>query len=120
MNSQLLNEKRMKMKLKFKFMVAVGLVLSTMTLAQAASTTDATLKKGKDLLDKSCMACHAAKFNGDPTYVYTRPDHKVHNLTQLSAQVERCSTNSNAGWFPDDEAAVVAYLNARFYKFKTN
>lgn len=108
------------MKLKFKFALALGLVLSTLTLAQAASTTDATLKKGKDLLDKSCMACHAAKFDGDPTYVYTRPDHKVHNMAQLSARVQGCSNHNNTGWFPDDEAAVTAYLNERFYKFKTN
>ena len=29
-----------------------------------------------------------------------------------------CSAQTNAGWFPEDEANVAAYLNQRFYKFK--
>ncbi len=86
--------------------------------AQAAVVAKADLQAGKALLEKSCMACHAAKFNGDPTRIYTRADRKVKNLQQLAARVSACSENNNTGWFPEDEANVTAYLNEKYYKFK--
>ena len=85
--------------------------------AQAAVVVKADAQKGKALLEQSCMACHAAKFGGDPTRIYTRPDHKVQNLQQLSARVRACSVNTNTGWFPEDEAYVTQYLNQQYYKF---
>lgn len=89
-----------------------------MTMALADTSPKPDMQLGKQLFEKSCMSCHAAMFHGDATRIFTRPDHKVHNLAQLSARVEGCSANNNTGWFPDDEADVVAYLNQKFYKFK--
>ncbi len=74
--------------------------------------------KGKTLTDKHCVACHVSLFQGDGSAVYTRPDHKVRNPTQLAARISACNANTGAGWFPEDELDVAAYLNKRFYQFK--
>ncbi len=92
------------------------LTLLSASVAQAADAVDAAA--AMKLYDKSCMACHAAKFGGDGSSVFTRPDHKVHDLKQLQARVTGCSMKTNAGWFPSDEATVAAWLNQAYYKFK--
>ena len=77
---------------------------------------DAT--KGKALVDKQCVACHVSLFKGDGSAVYTRADHKAKNPNQLAARIAGCNTNTGAGWFPEDELNVAAYLNNTYYKFK--
>ncbi len=94
-----------------------GLVVCFASVA-AFAATPVDPAAGKVLLEKSCMACHAAKFNGDATRVFTRPDRKVKSYPQLLARVQACSLHTNTGWFPEDEANVAAYLNQKFYKFK--
>ena len=37
---------------------------------------------------------------------------------QLLAQVQLCNVELKAGYFPDEEEHVAAYLNARYYGFK--
>lgn len=37
---------------------------------------------------------------------------------QLAARIRACNNNSGAGWFPEEEAHVAAYLNATYYRFK--
>ncbi len=75
-------------------------------------------KVGKALLDKSCINCHAAKFGGDGSSIYTRPNRIVHNPAQLSARITACNVNTGTGWFPEEETDVAAYLNQKYYKFK--
>lgn len=104
----------------------VGLVVACLVSASVSTFAGATVMvspqldpmAGKALLEKSCMSCHASMFHGDATRIYTRPDRKVKSLQQLNAQVRACSANANAGWFPEDEANVAAYLNQKYYKFK--
>ena len=99
------------------YMTAIGLTFGILMSANAlADTID--LQAGKALLEQSCVKCHASKFNGNPTQVYTRPNHKVKSLDQLNSQVRSCSVNNNTGWFPAEEANVAAYLNQKYYKFK--
>jgi hypothetical protein len=50
--------------------------------------------------------------------MYTRPERKVKNPSQLLTQVRACNTMLNTGWFPEDEENVAAYLNREYYKFK--
>lgn len=73
---------------------------------------------GKTLADKSCNACHVSMFGGDGSKVYTRPDHKVKNPQQLLSRIRICNTNSGAGWYPEEEIHVAAYLNMNYYHFK--
>ena len=86
--------------------------------AHAAPFSKGDPAKGKVLHDKSCISCHASMVGGDGSEIYTRPDHKVKNAQQLAARVSACNANTGAGWFPEDEAHVDAYLNQQYYKFK--
>jgi cytochrome c len=88
------------------------------TAAHAAPATKADPKIGKTLHDKSCTSCHVSMFGGDGSKMYTRADRKTQTLEQLTARVSGCNANTGAGWFPEDEAHVAAYLNQQYYKFK--
>jgi len=59
----------------------------------------------------NCETCHSSE-------VYTRSDRLSTNMTKLEAFVERCNTNLDVGWFPEDVAAVASYLNSEYYKFE--
>lgn len=74
--------------------------------------------KGKALHDKSCISCHAGMVGGDGSKIYTRADRKVKTAQQLASRISACNANTGAGWFPEDEAHVAAYLNQQYYKFK--
>ena len=96
------------------FFAALGVV----PLAAAAVVVSGNPQAGQALYEKNCMACHAAKFGGDGSAIFTRPNHKVQNMAQLQAQVTACSVHNNTGWFPSDEANVAAWLNQQYYRFK--
>lgn len=98
------------------FFTSLSLALMVATPAIAESMGDA--KIGKTLHDKSCIACHASKFGGDGSKMYTRADRKVSSQQQLSSRVKACNNNVGSGWFPEEEAHVAAYLNATFYHLK--
>lgn len=94
--------------------IFAGLLLGWGSAAHA-QTGDPKL--GKKLVEKSCMACHVSMFGGDGSRIYTRPDRKIKNMRQLMSQVRTCNTNVGAGWMPEDEAHVAAYLNDTYYRF---
>jgi mono/diheme cytochrome c family protein len=97
----------------------LGLVLCTVTFSvHAAPFAKGNPQIGKKLLDKSCVACHASMFGGDGSSIYTRSDRKVNNPQQLLSRIRACNTNVGAGWYPEDEENVAAYLNATYYHFK--
>lgn len=75
-------------------------------------------KAGKVLHDKTCTSCHIGMFGGDGSKIYTRADRKTRTAQQLAARISGCNANTGAGWFPEDEAHVAAYLNQQYYKFK--
>ncbi len=85
---------------------------------QAAPFDKGDPKVGKALHDKSCTSCHINMFGGDGSKIYTRADRKTQTAQQLAARISGCNANTGAGWFPDDEAHVGAYLNQQYYKFK--
>lgn len=67
--------------------------------------------KGQALHAKNCSACHG-------TEVYSRADRKMKTPAQLAGRISGCNANTGAGWFPEEEQHVGAYLNQTFYKFK--
>jgi hypothetical protein len=85
--------------------------------ADPAIHGDAT-RGEKSFNDRNCNACHMRKFGGTGEEMFTRADRKVKTLPMLAAQVAACNTNLNAGWFPEDEENVVAYLNQKYYHLK--
>lgn len=70
----------------------------------------ADIENGDDLHFESCTGCHDES-------VYTRADRKVGNLAQLGRQVRFCKDTIGVTWFDDEVEDVIAYLNARYYKF---
>lgn len=75
-------------------------------------------KIGKALADKSCVACHVRLVGGDGSDIYQEPLRKIQTSKQLLARVATCNVQANAGWFPEEEEHVAAYLNQKYYRFK--
>ena len=102
------------------FGVASALFALAATGAFAASdAAEALVNTGRKLIaEAKCEACHASKLGGDGSAMYSRADRRVTGKSGLLAQVSRCNTDLNLGLFPEDEAAIAAYLNATHYKFK--
>ena len=99
------------------------LILPLMLLAAAnAPAADlfakGDVKAGKALHDKSCISCHASMVGGDGSAVYSRLERKVKTPQKLQAQISGCNANVGAGWFPEEELHVGAYLNKQYYHFK--
>ncbi|MFN3751925.1 MAG: cytochrome c [Thiobacillus sp.] len=88
------------------------------TAAQAAPFAQGDPQAGKILHDKACISCHTGLFGGDGSKMYTRADRKTKTAQQLAARISGCNANTGAGWFPEDEAHVGAWLNQQYYKFK--
>lgn len=94
-------------------LTALPLLLAMFAPAQAAD-----IKKGELLVNSHCISCHAARFGNNGSEIYTRPDRRVTSLAGLQKQVIRCRDNLKLTWFDEDVDDVVAFLNARYYKFK--
>ncbi|MEO8385697.1 MAG: hypothetical protein ABI583_10670 [Betaproteobacteria bacterium] len=99
--------------------VSVMLTLAATVVFAAPDATEALIVSGKKLAaEAKCEACHASKLGGDGSAMYLRADRRVTSKSGLLAQVARCNNDLSLGLFPDDEAAIAAYLNAAHYKFK--
>jgi len=90
------------------------LITAFVTIAMFAATQAAVaidINNGKSLQQENCMGCH-------DDGIYSREDRRVTSSDALRAQVQRCETNLNLQWFPEDVDAVIEYLNTSFYKFQ--
>lgn len=65
---------------------------------------------GVNYANANCETCHQSS-------VYTRDDKLASSYEKLESYVERCNTNLDVGWFPEDVSDVASYLNEEFYKF---
>ena len=72
---------------------------------------------GKQLVMKHCINCHAARFGGDGSAIYTREDRRVTSPQGLISQIRTCNTNLGLKWFDDEELNVARYLNDAYYQF---
>ena len=93
------------MKTSLLTLITSGLVLASSSLPAV------DIDHGKTLQQQNCMRCHDDS-------MYTREERRVTTLDALKHQVQRCETNLNLTWFPEDVDAVTDYLNTTFYKFK--
>jgi hypothetical protein len=100
--------------LRLLALAALGLGLSH--AAEPAKDPHTAAKKL--VAESKCEACHAKKVGGDGTGIYTRENRIVKTKTRVASQVALCNSELNLGLFPEDEAAIAAYLNEVFYKFK--
>jgi cytochrome c553 len=103
--------------LRMTMLAAVLLVTATVYAQQPKVLAHGDAAVGKQLVEKDCVGCHVRRF-GNATTIYTRADRKVHTPEQLLAQVQFCNSELKAGYFPEEEEHVAAYLNLQYYKFK--
>lgn len=101
------------MKLRCLFFLSA---LLTPFMAHANPLAGGDAAKGKALVEKHCISCHASSFGGDGSGIYTREDRRIKTLKGLVQQVRNCNTNIGLQWFEDEELHVAAYLNQTYYK----
>ncbi len=89
----------------------ISALVTTAVLAASQTVLAIDINHGKSLQQKNCMSCHDDS-------IYTREERRVTSSDALRAQVQRCETNLNLQWFPEDVDAVIEYLNTSFYKFQ--
>lgn len=99
-------------------LIVAALLTSTMMSAHANPFDKADAAKGKMLVEKHCISCHASSFGGDGSGIYTREDRIVKTSKGLVQQIRNCNTNLGLQWFDDDELNVARYLNERYYRFE--
>ena len=92
-----------------KTLISAFVTTAVLAASQTVVATDINL--GKSLQQKNCMSCH-------DDGIYSREDRRVTSSDALRAQVQRCETNLNLQWFPEDVDAVIEYLNTSYYKFQ--
>lgn len=101
----------------YKLLIFISLFFS-FNLAYAENPFAAgDAKIGKAMVDKNCISCHAAKYGGDGSGIYTRENRKVNTASQLITQIRNCNTMLGLKWFEDEELHVANYLNQTYYKF---
>ena len=79
---------------------------------------DADTKAGHAKHEEKCVACHVRLYGGDGSKMYTREGRMLSTKLDVLQRTAACNAQVQAGWFPDEEAEVAAYLNQTFYKFK--
>jgi hypothetical protein len=109
--------KSMRFRWQILLIVTPFALVAAVTSA-APDETKAQFETGRKLIAESkCEACHISKSGGVGTGMYLRKDRRVTAKSKLLPQVERCNRELSLGLFPEDEAAIAAYLNAAYYKF---
>ena len=76
------------------------------------------LQTAKPLHDKACVSCHTRMYGGDGSKMYTRDGRLLMTKLEILQRTATCNSQIQAGWFPDEEAEVAAYLNQQYYHFK--
>ena len=79
---------------------------------------EADPKNGKKHHEEACVACHVRLYGGDGSKMYTRDGRLLSTQLDILQRVGACNSQVKAGWFPEEEAEVAAYLNQQYYKFK--
>ena len=76
------------------------------------------LHAAPELHQKACVACHVRMYGGDGSKMYTRDGRLLMTKLDILQRVGACNSQTKAGWFPEEEAEVAAYLNQQYYHFK--
>ena len=102
-----------------KILLAIAaLVAAAPALAQSDAFPFGDPKVGKNVLEAKCSSCHIARFGGDGSRMFTRPERKASSTASILAWVQRCNTNIKTGLSTEEEQSVAAFLNDAYYKFK--
>jgi len=100
-----------------RLLLSFSLMLFSFT-ASAGPFAEGDFNIGKSMVEKQCIACHAERFGGDGSAIYTRENRLVKSSRGLLAQIRNCNTMLDLKWFEDEELHVANYLNKTYYKFE--
>lgn len=94
------------------------LLLSCANFASATPFATGNAAAGEKLFKElKCNSCHINMMGGDGSAIFTRPNSRVHNAAQLSAQITRCGGNVDREFSAQETQNIAAYLN-RYYQLK--
>lgn len=95
-----------------------SLLLSPLSgLAEVPWGAEVDLKQAAELHEKKCVSCHVRMYGGDGSKMYRRDGRLLSNRLELLQRVASCNATVGAGWFPDEEGSVAAWLNKHYYQF---
>ena len=98
--------------------IAAMLLLSLSLTASANPFAQGDAAAGETLFTQlKCNSCHVNMYGGDGSAIFTRPNTKVHNASELIAQIGRCGGNVDKTFSAREEQDIAAYLN-RYYHLK--
>jgi len=98
-------------------LLAAWMALPAMAGADAPWGAAVDLKHGEALHGEKCVSCHVRMYGGDGSRMYTRDGRLLSTRLEVLQRVASCNAMVSAGWFPDEEANVAAWLNRRYYQF---
>lgn len=99
-------------------MIALLLSLTLAGTASANAFSGGDAQAGQRLFEQfKCNSCHINMYGGDGSAIFTRPNSKVHNASELIAQIGRCGGNVDKDFSAKEEQDIAAYLN-RYYHLK--
>ncbi|MDH2918601.1 MAG: cytochrome c [Sideroxydans sp.] len=98
--------------------ITVLLLLGCAHFAVASPFATGDAVAGEQLFKQlKCNSCHINMMGGDGSAIFTRPNSRVHNAAQLSAQITRCGGNVEREFSAQETQNIAAYLN-RYYQLK--
>ena len=100
--------------------IALFVAVSLLSIPALASEPwgQANPAAGESHHEKACVACHIRLYGGDGSKMYTREARLLSTQLDVLQRVATCNSQIKAGWFPEEEAEVAAYLNQTYYHFK--
>ena len=106
------------MQKAYLFLFSIVLTIFIASNANAGPYAYGDSDAGKALVDKNCIQCHADRFGGNGSAIYTRENRLVKTSRGLLAQIRNCNTMLGVKWFEDEELNVASYLNKTYYHFE--
>ena len=76
------------------------------------------LQAAPEVHQKAGAGGHIQLYGGDGSKMYTRDGRMLSTQLELLQRVGACNAQMNAGWFPEEEGTVAAWLNQRYYRFE--
>ncbi len=109
----------MNMKHTIKLISAVFMLAMFSSQAQAIATLLGNAEQGAPIHKQRCAECHAVRFGGDGSAIYTREDHRIKTIEGLMQQVQMCNQNTQGSstLSTEQEDDITAYLNETFYRY---
>lgn len=98
-------------------MGVMAFLLASIPVQAAEPWGQVDLKAAPALHEKACVGCHTKMYGGDGSKMYTRDGRMLSNKLEVLQRVTSCNAMVSAGWFPEEEGAVAAWLNRNYYKF---